>query len=274
MMADPQSAADAAIQAVTQLRKALAGKKSVRQVQGNDERALVKATSLAWFNAHRRTIAPVYPTIDLSAVDGCFRQLTEYAERGTSRLQYLTLLQTLREHLIALRSQMLGTAPATDRDPSHFLPPDFSPLIPDNRMQEILGRRWRETRICMAGGADLAATVMMGGLLEGLFLARINTMADKSAAFKSKGSPKDSKSGNPLPLKEWGLKNYIDVAHELKWIRQSAKDVGEVLRDYRNYIHPQKEFSHGLSLDGNDTAMFWPVFSTLAEQIIASVKTP
>lgn len=272
-MADPQNSVEAAIQAATQLRKALATKKSIRQVQSNDERALVKATSLAWFNAQRQAIAPVYPTLDFTPVDGCFRHLTEYAEHGTSRAQYMALLTTVRERLIALRSQMLGTPPVTDRDLSHFPPPDFSPLIPNTQMQAILARRWRETRICMAGGADLAATVMMGGLLEGLFLARINAMPDRRAAFTAKASPKDGATGNPLLLKDWGLKNYIDVAHELRWIRQSAKDVSEVLRDYRNYIHPQKELSHGLSLDSNDTAMFWPVFATLADQIIGSAKT-
>ncbi|MBA3498309.1 MAG: hypothetical protein H0T86_14495 [Gemmatimonadales bacterium] len=115
---------------------------------------------------------------------------------------------------------------------------------------------------------------MMGGLLEGLFLARVNAMTDKKAAFTAKASPKDGTTGDPLPLKEWGLKNYIDVAHELRWMRQTAKDVSGVLRDNRNCIHPQKELSHGLSLDSNDTAMFWPVFSTLADQIIGSAKSP
>jgi hypothetical protein len=272
-MADPQISVDAAIRGVTQLRQALAARRTTRQVQKNDERARVKATSRDWFETQRLPIAQAYKTIDLSPIDGSFTQLTEFAERSTTRSQYLELLQGLRGRLIALRSQMLSTAPTTDLDLSHFPPPDFSPLIPDSRMQEILGRRWRETRICMAAGADLAATVMMGGLLEGLLLARINAMTDKSPAFKAKASPKD-RSGNPQPLKEWGLQNYIEVAHELKWIRQSAKDVGEVLRDYRNYIHPQKEYSHGVTLDGKDTAMFWAVFSPIAQQLIESSKTP
>jgi len=271
-MADPQGSVDAAIQAVTQLRKALGKKKSQRQVQSNDERSLVKATSLAWFNGQRPVIERVYPGLDTKAIDHCFRKLAEYAERATQRSQYLALLKASREQLIAHRSHMLGITPVSDHDPSHFPPPDFSPLIPNADMQAILARRWRETRICIAGGADLAATVMMGGLLEGLFLARINAMPDKSAAFKARTSPKD-KTGSTKPLNEWGLQNYIEVAHELKWIRQTAKDVSEVLRDYRNYIHPQKELSHGLSLDSNDTAMFWPVFSTLADQIIGSAKT-
>jgi hypothetical protein len=272
-MADPQIAIDAAIQAVTHLRKSLAAKRDTRQVQNSNERGKVSATSADWFKTHRPSISAAYKTIDLSQIDEIFTRLTEFAERSTTRLQYLAQLQALRERLIALRSQMLATAPVADHDPSHFPPPDFSPLIPDVRMQEILARRWRETRICMAAGADLAATVMMGGLLEGLLLARINAMTDKSPAFKAKTSPKD-KTGKTKQLTEWGLQNYIEVAHELKWIRQTAKDVGEVLRDYRNYIHPQKEYTHGVSLNGSDTAMFWAVFSPIAQQLIDSSKTP
>lgn len=45
-----------------------------------------------------------------------------------------------------------------------------------------------------------------------------------------------------------------------------------VLRDYRNYIHPEKELSHGITVDAQDTAMFVSVFSSIADQIIASVK--
>jgi hypothetical protein len=43
-----------------------------------------------------------------------------------------------------------------------------------------------------------------------------------------------------------------------------------VLRDYRNYIHPEKELSHGITVVAEDTAMFVNVFSRIADQIIRS----
>ena len=46
--------------------------------------------------------------------------------------------------------------------------------------------------------------------------------------------------------------------------------MGQVLRDYRNYIHPEKELSHGVTIAAEDTAMFVNVFSSIAEQIIKS----
>ena len=40
--------------------------------------------------------------------------------------------------------------------------------------------------------------------------------------------------GNPLKLIEWGLKNYLGG------ISKTTKDVGKVVRDYRNYIHRKR----------------------------------
>jgi hypothetical protein len=142
-------------------------------------------------------------------------------------------------------------------------------LISDPKMLGILERRWTETLACQRVGADLAATVMLGGLLEALFLARINRLTNLAPVFTAAAAPKD-KTGKSRPLKEWGLKDFLDVGKELGWIRQSAKGVGQVLRDYRNYIHPEKELSHGVTIAVEDTAMFVKVFSSVAEQIINS----
>src|SRR6266511_2313693 len=80
------------------------------------------------------------------------------------------------------------------------LAPDFSSLITDPQMQQILRRRWLECIDCISAGAPLAATVMMGGLLEALLLARINHEKNKAAVFKASTAPKDKASGQTLPL--------------------------------------------------------------------------
>lgn len=113
----------------------------------------------------------------------------------------------------------------------------------------------------------MAAVVMMGGLIEGLLMARVNKEPDKKPAFTAKAAPKD-KTGTTLRLKEWMLKDYIDVAHELKWITRSAKDVSSVLRDYRNYIHPQKELSHGVVLTKSDSKLLWEIAKGIATQLL------
>ena len=117
-----------------------------------------------------------------------------------------------------------------------------------------------------AGRTPLAATVMMGGLLEALFVSRANKLIDKSALFRSGVAPIDPRTKG-LDLRQWMLAPYIDVGHDLKWISRSAKDVAAILRDYRNYVHPEKERAHGVTLSADDAAMFWEITKTLGKGI-------
>ena len=262
-MADLVGPIDAAVDAVTRLRSVL-HKSKQRQVRNADERALIKATAQSWFKNHRPALAALHAGPSFKAADHAFASMLEWADQNTTRVKYRELLQVTKGHLIKLRSSGVLVAPSAE--PAR---PQFQLLISDPKMLGILERRWKETLACQRVGADLAATVMLGGLLEALFLARINRLTNLAPVFTAAAAPKD-KAGKPRPLKEWGLKDYLDVAKELGWIRQSAKDVGQVLRDYRNYIHPEKELSHGITVVAEDTAMFVSVFSSIAEQIIKS----
>jgi len=108
----------------------------------------------------------------------------------------------------------------------------------------------------------------MGGLLEALFVARANAMPDKAPLFKARQAPIDRKTRKPLPLAEWTLRGYIDVAHELGWITRSGKDIAVVLRDCRNLIHPEKQRSLGIELSEHDSKMFWEITKSLSRQLL------
>lgn len=270
-MTAAQQAVDAATAEVERIRGRL-GKRRDAQIRSADERALLKATALAWFNNHRPLLLAAVGDDQLRPVDLEFQEILALAARAPSRPKCLVRLKNARQNLVAIAANhvvaLAGGGAATK---SADAAPSFAPLIPDLAMQDILGSRWSECVVCIGAGAPLAATVMIGGLLEGLLLARINRETNKASIFKSAAAPKDRTSGQALPLKEWTLKNYLDVAHEMQWISQSAKDVGEVLRDYRNYIHPQKELTHGVKLRAADAQMLWEIAKSIATQVISSV---
>ena len=247
-MADGQVTIDAAIADADNLQKVLKRQKA-KQVQSADERQIIKAIALAWFKKHRPTLCALLGEDQLAEIDETYRWMIEASGRATTRAKYVKALKAAKKQLSSLQTQhavtladpravSLPTAKTSDS------PPQFQPLVADPKMQVILAQRWRECVICVNSGAPLAATVMMGGILEGLLLAKINQMANMAPAFTATSAPRD-KAGKTLQLKDWTLKNYIDVAHELKWITTTAKDIGEVTREYRNYIHPRKELSHG-----------------------------
>ncbi|SRR6266436_2328412 len=262
-------AVDAAIRSVEQLRRVLS-KTKVRQVRARDEKDLIRATALAWFNNGRAALEPWQAVGDFRTVDECYTELLEASERDTLRDKYIADLRYLRNSLVKLRTYVL-TVPYPLQDTIAAQPPDFSPLVGDHVMQVLLVERWRETQLCIGAGANLAAIVMMGGLLEGLLLARLNVLGDKGPAFRATAAPRD-KNGSVLPLRDWTLRHFLDVGHELTWIARSARDVGVVLRDYRNYVHPEKQRSHAVSVTGADAATLWAVTISLANQVVASAK--
>jgi hypothetical protein len=268
----PQNVIDGAITECGRLRKTLK-KKSGGQVWSTEERSLSKATALAWFNDHRPKLSAWVPDSDLLETDQQYKKILLASDHASARSTYdaalkqaISLLQDLRQH-DSLTSR-IGSKPKATVDSA----PDFSPLIPDDKMRKILENRWSECNRCLVADACLASVVMMGGLLEALLLARFNKEADKSRLFTAKTAPKDAATGKTLQLKEWTLRHYIDVAHEVGWITKSAKDISEVLRDYRNYIHPFKELSHGVSLTPDDGHLLWEVAKSLSRQVIKSAK--
>lgn len=266
-MATATAAVEAAINDVERLRRVLKKTKS-KQVRSSDELTLSKATASAWFENHRKSVgAGVAASADLAAVDSAYREIFETSHKHGARSKYLAVLSSLRRALVELRTECMAAGPVVTTATSDQ-PPEFSPLIGDPAMQEILRSRWNECLLCLQAKASLAATVMMGGLLEALLLARINAEANKAPIFTARSAPRNQRTDATKPLGEWMLNDFIQVLSELRWITVSASAVGAVLRDYRNYIHPQKQLSHNMHLTPADAELFWEVTKNIIRQIV------
>lgn len=261
-------AIDAAINEATSARNRVA-KVKTKQVRGIDDVASLKATAQTWFHTHRPTVAASAPTVDLTVVDSHFTSILDATSRSAAKATYLKALKDAKDALIASRAATLRT-PAEPTINTDDLVPDFSPLAGNQQMRDILTRRWEECAKCVQADAHLAAIVMMGGLLEALFVARANKMPDKSLLTSAAAAPKDKTSGKTINYQEWMLDSYIKVGFELKWITESAKDVSDKLKEYRNFIHPAKELRYGVTLDLNDSSIFWQVTKALARQLLLS----
>lgn len=259
----PTDPVASALSDVRRLVKGLNAKRA-RQVRSQDQKDQLGAVALAWFQSYKPIILSARPLADLAQLDFGFRQLLEASQRSPSSGKMLLISKQLEHGLVVLQTE--GIASPTRSPPTTETAPAFS-AIPDPVMRQILVRRWKECVSCLTAEAPLAATVMMGGLLEALFLARVHRESNKRLVFTAASSPKDIKSKQPLPLKQWMLKDYIAVSHELGWIPQAVHDVSQILRDYRNYIHPQKEFSSQLSLTLGDAQILWAVCKAISVHI-------
>lgn len=265
-----------AITEVTKARKSVLSGSSI-QVSAEEEVTRLRSLAYAWFQNHRPRILAHHSKPDLSAVDAPYQKILEASGRRAKRQTYSDALREARLKLIVIRNLVATStlsSPPVSSSPTPETAPSFVPLASDPSMQAILNRRWAEVQRCNGAQAYLAATVMMGGLLETLLLARINSSPNRPAVFTAKLAPRD-KSKKTLLLSDWKLVNMVEVAHELGWITKSAKDTGNVLRDFRNYIHPHKEHTDNIVISEEDSKMFWEVTKAISRQVLASVgKSP
>lgn len=261
-------ALDSAIGEVASARRVVSNVRS-KQVRGTDVIATLKSTAQVWFSRHRPIVVSGAPHADLFAVDTSYTDVLNATAKYAAKQTYLDALGHAKKALVTLRASVLipqeSLATSTDD-----LAPDFSPLAGNQQMRDVLRRRWHECQKCVGAEAHLAAIVMMGGLLEALFVARANKLSDKRPLISATGAPRDKATGKTLNYQEWMLDSYIKVAHELGWITDSGRSVADVLKEYRNYVHPEKELRHGIVLALNDSSMFWQVTKALARQLLMS----
>jgi hypothetical protein len=155
-----------------------------------------------------------------------------------------------------LRARQAATAPPKLKERPLETPPDFGRLVSDASLAGILSFRWDEAQRCARAGAHLSAVIMMGSILEGVLLHKVEQ--DFRTANQARSSPKD-RTGTVRPIQDWGLSSLIDVAHEVGWLQGDVKRFSHALKESRNIVHP---YVQRLSKDrpDNDTcAICWQV---------------
>ena len=123
--------------------------------------------------------------------------------------------------------------------PDHLTALPFEPAL-----IAVLSERMVEARACVASQAYLAAVIIAGSVLEGLCLGygKLNM-----AAVNRTYGVKYQKA--PPRFSEWKLVHWIEVLAELGVFAPNVARFGQVLRDFRNYIHPSEQLANGFSPD-------------------------
>ena len=102
---------------------------------------------------------------------------------------------------------------------------------------EIIQSRLEEAQSCLAVGAHLAVIFHCGSVLEAVLLGAAENQPQ--TFNRSKSSPK--RHGKVKSFQEWSLSEFIDVAHEIGFLKPDVQKFSHGLRDFRNYIHPYQQ---------------------------------
>ncbi len=156
-----------------------------------------------------------------------------------------------------LRERAPGMAPPERPQPQHGPPPNFSRLVGDPTLANILIFRWEEAQRCLSAGAYLSAVIMMGSILEGVLLHKVE--ANLTTAHQARCAPKERATGRPKPINEWGLSTLIDVAHDVGWLQGDVKRFSHSLRESRNIVHPYVQRLLDETPDSDTCSICWQV---------------
>lgn len=118
-------------------------------------------------------------------------------------------------------------------------------FIHDIALRKIIERDYCElSAILLPDGAYKSAVILAGSILEAILYDQLTSDSSiKQKAISSKEAPKDD-SGNIKDIDngDWTLQYLINVAVAIEVLPKArAKTIDQILRDYRNFIHPKKE---------------------------------
>ncbi len=169
-------------------------------------------------------------------------------------------IQSLLNHIrFQARTRLHDSIPRNPIRKIIYPAPNFGHLVTDPQLANILSRRWNEANYDYEGGAYLSTVIMLGSILEGVLLAKVEQNPAKSNTATA--TPKDGATGKPPRFFEWKLADLINVSHECGWLKKEAKDFAHVVRDYRNFVHPNKERQEGVTIDANTCRIVFEVVS-------------
>lgn len=131
-------------------------------------------------------------------------------------------------------------------------------------LTETIEQRIKEIQKCLQSDSSLSVIFLCGSTLEGILL---NQALQNPKDFNTATSaPKDNdKKVKQFP--NWTLNDFINVAHEQKFIGLDVKKFSHSLRDFRNFIHPYEQHSLNFSPDKHTAKISWQVLQAVIDDL-------
>ena len=124
-------------------------------------------------------------------------------------------------------------------------------IVKDPVVATILESRWYEAERTFNARAYLSTVVLLGSILEGLLYYKLK---DKFEEVQEKAHSKVFRQGQLMDinnLKNWSLTRLIEIAHICRWVDSNFTEYNNMLKNYRNLIHPANHIKNYKDVDIN-----------------------
>jgi hypothetical protein len=138
----------------------------------------------------------------------------------------------------------------------------FQALPVEVGVRAALIARMDEAQRCLEARAHLAAVILCGSILEGICLGYGMHHKVRLTAEYGKLYPKRS-----ADMDDWKLFQWIDVLAAQGDLSPNVAQFGHALRDFRNYVHPNKQLESGFSPDQHTARIAFQVVVAAIEDL-------
>lgn len=187
----------------------------------------------------------------------------------TSHLNQILQVEGLELELAGvepqIRERRAAASVSKPKDTPIEAPPDFGRLVQDSSLADILTSRWAEAQRCFRADAYLSAVIMMGSILEGVLLHKVEQ--NVGTANQAKAAPRD-RTGAVRKISDWSLSDLIDVAHEVGWLQGDVTRFSHALRKSRNIVHPYVQRDEQERPDGDTCRICWQVVRAAVDDLL------
>ena len=113
-------------------------------------------------------------------------------------------------------------------------------FVSDADLKRIVERDYAELTLkVFPDEAWKSSVILAGSVLEAILY---DVLSEPTRIGPAKASATGAKQKGKLEDGEWTLAALISIAEEIKVLtRERARTIDQVLRDYRNFVHPKKE---------------------------------
>ncbi len=195
--------------------------------------------------------------------------------QAITKLNEILMVEGLKVELEGIIPKLKEIIPQFVEQPSEpelkpLPPPDFLSLKLEPGLGEILADRWEQAQKCMIAEAYLAATIIMGSMLEGMLVSIFQKFPEDGNRCKS--APLDQRTGKVKYFADWSLSDMINVAHEVGWLDLDVKKFSHSLREFRNLIHPYQQMIVKAFPDKDTCEISWLVVQAAANDLAKKLK--
>ncbi|MFE2753361.1 hypothetical protein ACFXGA_15330 [Actinosynnema sp. NPDC059335] len=134
-------------------------------------------------------------------------------------------------------------------------------LIGEEKLVQMLVSRVRESQFAEASGSYLLALFGIGSFVEGLLYSVLTSYYPELLREGFTGRK------GKIPADRAGLELLLDTAHDRGLVQLDAKDFMRPVREFRNYIHPRRQFETDFTPDADTVAMCWTPVQALLNDL-------